>query len=412
MFISLRIRKALSFLVACLLAYSLLYAWPRDSEVERLWTPNALSDLNLPLIDKNTELFAPPLHTQGRYILDANNQRFKLVSVNWYGASDELWIPGGLDIRHRSDIANLIRRMGFNSVRMPYSDEMVLHNPLIPDEQLAANTDLQGLRSLDIFVASVKSLTDAGLAVIINNHITQATWCCGANPCDAIWKNDYLGPLCRVSQSEEQWLDNWQTVMSHFINNTHVIGADLRNEVRALWGTLTWNDWATVAERGSNMLLGMRSDWLMVIGGTSSGNDLSGALDRPIRLDVPGRVVYSAHVYKWSGWGSREGQYSKRRYPSFAKSMQSNWAYLLETDIAPVWVGEMGAPYEPSQKDSHYWVNLMRFLKHMDADFAYWALNPRKPHGNELETYSLVNDDWMTPIVDYRLMDMIQLMKK
>lgn len=178
------------------------------------------------------ELFRPPLQTEGRHVVDALGKRFKLASVNWYGASDENYIPGGLDIGHRSEIARTIWRIGFNSVRLPYSDEVVLKNPWIPGRLLAANKDLVGKRVLDILEAVVNSLTDAGLGVVFNNHITQSTWCCGANPCDAAWYNDYLGPICRVWQSEEQWLENWQIVMAPFVTNSLVISADLRNEVR------------------------------------------------------------------------------------------------------------------------------------------------------------------------------------
>ena len=198
--------------------------------------------------------------------------------------------------------------------------------------------------------------------------------------------------------------------MSAFRNNSRVIGADLRNEVRALWGTLTWDDWATAAELAGNALLDMRSDWLMIVEGISSSNDLSGVRSRPVVLDIADRVVYSAHVYGWSGWGSLEGRYSKRGYESFAKSMWENWAYLLEDNIAPVWIGEMGVPHLPSPGDLNYWKNLVRFLKSVDGDFEYWALNPRKPHSSEEETYGLVEDDWETPILDYRMRDMDQLM--
>ena len=114
-------------------------------------------------------------------------------------------------------------------------------------------------------------------------------------------------------------------------------------------------------------------------------------------------------MYSWSGWGSTEGRYARRKYGSFARSMRKNWAYLLEEEIAPVWVGEFGAPHQPGMGDANYWRNLVRFLAEMDADFGYWAVNPRKPHGNETETYGLVLDDWTTPILDHRLKDIRKL---
>ncbi|RFU30119.1 hypothetical protein B7463_g6225, partial [Scytalidium lignicola] len=368
--------------------------------------------LLVPEGSENNLLLHPPLHTNGRDIVDARNRRFKLSSVNWYGASDYLFVPGGLDLQHRDDISKTIKKLGFNSVRLPYSDEMVMDNPLIPAHLLAANGDLVGARALDVYVAVVNSLTDAGIAVIVNNHITQATWCCGANLCDAAWRNDYLGPVCRVSMSESQWLANWETIMMFFFNNSLVIGADLRNEVRGLWGTMYWSQWASAAERAGNVLLSIRPDWLIIVEGTSSSNDLSVVRNHPIVLDIPDRVVYSAHVYSWSGWGSLGGMYATRSYASFAKSMKENWAYLLEEDIAPVWIGEFGAPHQPENGDANYWKNLLRYLKSVDADFGYWAINPRKPLHNEEETYGLLQDDWHTPILDYRMRDMSELMKQ
>ena len=357
-------------------------------------------------------VITPPLRASGRYILDRNGERVKLASINWYGASDEHNIVGGLDTRHRDEIAATIRRLGFNSVRLPYSDEMVMTNPLIPSEHLAANPDLHGRHALDVYEAVVTSLADAGIATIVNNHNTQSTWFTGMTLCDATWRNDYLpGPFCRVQQTEQQWIEHWETVMARFVGQPLVIGADLRNEVHGFYGTVSWDGWATACERAGERLLKMQPDWLMFVEGISSANDVSGAKERPVRYSLPGRVVYSAHVYSWSGWGSMS-PFGKRKYPSFRSEMQNNWAFLLENDIAPVWVGEFGTPVSAGKKDRHYWDNLMRYLAEVDADFGYWALNPRKPHDNEYESYSILGDDWKSEIQDdFRMRDMRRLME-
>ncbi|KAM0329918.1 hypothetical protein ACHAQA_004084 [Verticillium albo-atrum] len=395
------------------------YLWRAEATINVPWVPDPASRLfaQTPLaplpVDADITTYQLPLRTKGRNVVDRTGRRFKLLSVNWYGASDELFVPGGLDVRHRRDIAATIRALGFNSVRMPYADEIVVANPVIDSRLLAANPDLQarqGIRALDVLEAVTNALTDAGLAVILNNHITHATWCCGADPCDAAWSNDHLGPLCRVRQSEEDWIRNWETVMLRFVGNPLVIGADLRNEVRGLWGTMPWSTWAAAAERAGNRLLKMNPNWLIIVGGTESGNDLRGVASRPVVLSVPDRVVYSAHVYAWSGWGSLEGRFSKRGYASFVHTMRENWAYLVEGDRAPVWVGEFGAPAKPSMGDANYWQNLLRYLKVIDADFGYWAINPRKPKNNTKETYALVEDDWVTPVLDYRMKDMSEIM--
>lgn len=363
-----------------------------------------------PRKDNRISNYTLPLRTRGRDIVDSRGRRFKLVSVNWYGASDELLVPGGLDIQHRDVIAETIKRLGFNSVQLPYADEMVTKNPVPYSQHLSANPDLIGLPAMDVFHAIIQSLTDANIAVIVNNHITKATWCCGADPCDAGWANGHLGGLCSVRQTEEEWVRHWETIMTPHVNNSLVIGVDLRNEIRGLWGTMPWFKWARAAEKCGNRLLKMNRDWLVVVEGTESSNDLSGVKGRPVELEVAHRVVYSAHVYGWSGWGSWGGRFMQREYESFAETMRHNWAYLVEDDIAPVWVGEFGASHLPSMGGANYWQHLMRFLKSVDADFGYWALNPRKPSGNVSETYSLVGDDWVTPVLDYRMKDMVGLM--
>ena len=368
--------------------------------------------------------FTPPLKTSGRHIVDANGERFKLASVNWYGASDVMFAPMGLDFRHRTDIAATIRGLGFNSVRFPYSDQMVIDNPVVDPVYLGANLDLldgydttleagaeelSGPRALDVYKACVDAMTDAGIAVIINNHITNAHWCDGKNVCDSSWKNDHWGPLCKIYQTTESWIDNWKTVMEIFVDNPLVIGADLRNEPRGIWGTMTWNMWATAAEKASEALLKMQPNWLMFVEGISSANDCSGARTRPVKLSIPNRVVYSSHVYKWSGWSSLV-PYGKRPYPSFALDMERNWGFLVHEDIAPVWVGEFGINRREETSNLNYWNNLMRYLQETDADWGYWALNPHKPAQYGNQTYGLLMDDWITPVDDYRMTDLKKLM--
>ena len=250
----------------------------------------------------------------------------------------------------------------------------------------------------------VRSLTEAGLAVIVNNHITQARWCSDGYPCDLIWKNSDLGPLCPVRQTEEDWIQNLLTVMEPHINQPLVVGVDLRNEVRGTSGGLLWDAWATAAEKASERLHRLQPDRLMIVEGVQWANNIKGARARPVRLTHPRKLVYSSHVYGWSGWGSLVPCWY-RTYKSFADDMDRNWEYLRQTDTAPVWVGEFGNPSSPSRRDYHYWMNLMRYLGESDADLAYWAINPRKPGSNDVESYGLLHDDGQTPVYDYRLWD-------
>src|SRR5258708_36943701 len=74
---------------------------------------------------------ALPLATTSRWIVDANGARVKLVSVNWYGAESPDFVVGGLDRAPLAAIAATIHRLGFNSVRLPWSNELYETNPIV-----------------------------------------------------------------------------------------------------------------------------------------------------------------------------------------------------------------------------------------------------------------------------------------
>ena len=72
---------------------------------------------------------ALPLATDGRWIVDSAGHRVKLASVNWYGAEEADFIPGGLNCQSVAAIAKQIRDDGFNSVRLPWSNAMLEEDP-------------------------------------------------------------------------------------------------------------------------------------------------------------------------------------------------------------------------------------------------------------------------------------------
>ena len=53
---------------------------------------------------------ATPLSTKGRYIVDAHGKRVRLAGVNWYGASEDMGVPAGLDHVGVDALAGLIDR--------------------------------------------------------------------------------------------------------------------------------------------------------------------------------------------------------------------------------------------------------------------------------------------------------------
>ena len=109
-------------------------------------------------------------------------------------------------------------------MRLPFSLEMFYNNPIVEDEAIAANPQLFGKTALEIYDLTVESLTKAGVAVILNNHISDAMWCCSDWDRNGLWYNS--------NYTAEQWKKAVVQMSVRYKDNTLVIGNDLRNEIR------------------------------------------------------------------------------------------------------------------------------------------------------------------------------------
>jgi len=236
-----------------------------------------------------------PLHTKGRYIVNVDNERVKWACINWAGAYSKPAVVGGLEVQELSRVARRIRDLGFNCVRLCYSTENHLTNPLVKDEDVAANPSLKGRRFLHIFRKTVEALTDEGLMVILNNHISKSGWCCNVKQDEGFWyTRDY---------PEKFWLESLVGMTELFRNNSLVVAFDIRNEPHDIPGRqMTWGsgdavDWKAAAERAGNAVLAANPNLLIVVSALCFCMDLRPAKQYPIQFDLPNRLVYETHNY-------------------------------------------------------------------------------------------------------------------
>ncbi len=273
-----------------------------------------------------------PLRTQGRYVVDENGRRIRLVGVNWNGGHEEGFVPYGLDYHTPDAISKRLLELGFNSIRLTYSDELVSSNPLPDPATVAAWPEMAGKNALEVFDGVVKAAADAGILVILNNHMSDAGWCCNDDDGNGLWYNERF--------SEEAWIANWVALAQRYQDIPAVIGADLRNEPRqgAKWSaTGETPDWPSAAERCAEAVLKIRPDWLIFVEGIKYAATLEGVKTRPIVLSVPNRIVYSAHEYSWFAANLMP------TYDLYRQVIESVWAFLLKPPYeAPVWVSEFG----------------------------------------------------------------------
>ena len=319
--------------------------------------------------------YAMPLHTEGRWIKDALGANVMLKGVNVNGGEGPDMVMNGLDKGELGALAHAVAAKGFNSVRLVWSNELVEKNAVIPQEKLAANPALVGKTAMEIMDAAVEAFALEGLMIIMNNHISDAKWCCQVGDGNALWYNERF--------PESAWIEDWKAIARRYRDNPAVIGADLRNEPRmpAEWGEILGreNDWAAAAERGGEAVLSEAPDWLILVEGTGFGRNLSGALKRPIRLSIPGRLVYSSHDYSWS---QRKGVDSEvNSYEELRDSCDAMWGFLLEEGkpyTAPVWLGEFGTANDAwrdgQPKDTLWFSAIVRYIREKQVGWSWWAM--------------------------------------
>src|SRR5271167_2314804 len=117
--------------------------------------------LLVPLSMLAQQQIRPPLHTSGQEILDSAAHVVRLTSVNWYGFDQKEYVAGGLDHAPLAAIIDQILAIGVNSVRLPWANETLEHNPLVADYAVKANPQFRGKHALDVMDAVIAALARA-----------------------------------------------------------------------------------------------------------------------------------------------------------------------------------------------------------------------------------------------------------
>jgi endoglucanase len=356
---------------------------------------------------------APPLSTCGRFMVDAGGRRVKLAGVNWYGASDTELVVGGLDLVSLDRVVSTIRELGFNTVRLPFSHEMLHASEPVERTHVAANPELEGKTPLEVYDHVIDALTAAGIFVIPNSHTNHAMWCCGLDD-DGVWySSDY---------PEEAFMQDWEMLAQRYASNRFVVGADLRNELRPAlgqsggplivpsWGGGGAADWHAAATRAGNRVLAKNPNLVIFVEGLDSADNLTGVRDLPVVLDVPHKLAYESHQYSFfpSPPGDFRNPYGGMDAAGVKAASYAKWGYIMDAGqpyTAPVLLGEFGDSSQTAWMD-----NLEAYMRELDIDYTYWPLNGGPKASGDSEPYGLLEDDWTTVRRDGRI-DALELLE-
>jgi len=141
-------------------------------------------------------------HTSGSQILDANNQPVRIAGINWFGMETSNYAPHGLWTRNYQDMLNQIKSLGYNTLRLPYSNQLFDPGSTPNGIDFNQNPDLNGLTGLQIMDKIVGYATQIGLRVILDRHRPDS----GGQ--SALWYTS--------AYPESRWISDWQMLASRY----------------------------------------------------------------------------------------------------------------------------------------------------------------------------------------------------
>lgn len=323
------------------------------------------------------------LSTQGNQIVDQQGNAVKIAAVNWFGLESTNFAPQGLWAASYKTMMDQMVQLGFNAIRLPFSDQLFDPDSIPNGIDFSKNPDLPGLTGLQIMDKIVNYAGQIGLKVILDHHRSSA----GAGPnADGLWYDS--------SYSEARWISDWTMLAQHYAGNATVIGADLSNEPHdpATWGDGSATDWAAAATRAGDAIQAVNSNWLIMVEGIQTyqgqstwwGGNLAGVASHPITLTDPNKLVYSPHDYPASVYP--QTWFSAPNYPNNLPSFwNQEWGYIYQQNIAPIFLGEFGTKLQTTS-DQQWLTQLVNYLDGNGAltvtagqqgpSSAYWSWNP------------------------------------
>lgn len=345
------------------------------------------------------------LSTRGNQLVDSGGKPVRIAGINWFGFETNNRILHGLWTRGYKSALDQIRQLGFNTLRIPYSNAMLRDDAVTNSINIAQNPELQGLTPLQCLDTVVAYCGQIGLRVILDRHSARADGYMGEDvwfiPGDAYY-------------TEARWIGDWVLLATRFAGNATVIGADLFNEPKrtATWGnSAPATDWNKAAERCGNAILAANPNWLVIVEGIENfdgkgywwGGNLKGVATFPVVLKVSNKLVYSMHDYPASVYA--QPWFTAADYPrNLGGVWDAHFGFIFKRNTAPLLLGEFGSKLQTPL--DRQWLD--KLTDYIDGDFdlnganelaagnkgiswTFWSFNP-----NSGDTGGILLDDWMT----------------
>lgn len=359
----------------------------RESSARPVWFSHVLVVLALLGTQvRDTTLPSNYLHTSGNQIVDSAGHTVGLSGLNWFGFETETRAPHGLWSRSYKDMLDQMQNLGYNVIRLPFSNAMLAAGVKPTGIDYRKNPDLVNLTALEVMDRIIAEAGARGIRVILDNHRSTSG---GGPESNGLWYTS--------AYPESRWIDDWKMLANRYKGNDTVIGVDLRNEPHGgCWGCGdSSRDWRLAAEKAGNAVLSVNPDLLIIVEGIANyngqntwwGGNLTGVKDFPINLQVANRLVYSPHEYPASVY--EMPWFNDSTFPNNMPGIWDQyWGYLSAN--YPILIGEFGSKLQ-TEKDRQWFQKFQGYIQSKHLNWTFWSLNP-----NSGDTGGLLKDDWLS----------------
>ena len=274
-------------------------------------------------------------HTQGNQIVDAAGQPVRIAGVNWFGFETSNFAPHGLWARSYKDMMDQMKQLGFNTIRLPFSDQLLRRRQHAQRHRL-----LQEPRP-----AGPERPADHGQDRRLRRPDRPAD-----HPRPPPLRRRRRHRRQRASGTpaaypESRWIADWRCWRSATpaTRRSSAPTCTTSRTARPPGATATANDWRLAAERAGNAILARQPELADLRRGhrartraRATGGAATCRAPGPSRsqLNVPNQLVYSPHDYPASVYP--QTWFSDPNYPNNLPAVwDQNWGYLYRQDIAP-----------------------------------------------------------------------------
>jgi len=284
--------------------------------------------------------------TKGNQIVDSAGNPQRLSCVGWNGGNGVNPALEGLDqVSYQTTMSDMVR-LGFNCMRVLSFARGVLDNTGGYLNTLDNVIDYAGVIGLRVIV---DIHNDEG------GHGTQDNW--GTAPVNGLWydkggaSDGTDGGKNTGTISDADFQQAWVSLATRWKDKPAILGYDLINEPHA--GLTTWGGYSGAAGsntdiramyiRVGNAIHAVDPRPLIIAEGVQNypagayEGDLRGVTGWPVTLNIPNKVVYSAHVYPHEV-SAVPADYG----PNWINRMNTIWGFIVQQGIAPVFIGECG----------------------------------------------------------------------